>query len=215
VTSSVPSTDIRQSPKPPPLGLRERKKMQTRAAIQRHALRLFRENGFPATTMEQIAEAADISPSTLYRYFPTKEDLVLSDDYDPILMAAFQTQPADLGPVEALRATIASVFGALSAEERATLQERLRLTFTIPEVRARFMNDVIQSSEMLSELFAIRLGRTPDDFDVRVLAGTVIGALLAAHIAWNANPQGELVDMMDRALQSLIAGPGNLGPVTR
>ena len=66
--------------------LRERKKAQTRAAIQTHALRLFREQGYDATTIEQIIEAADVSETTFFRYFPTKEDVVLQDDFDPLIV---------------------------------------------------------------------------------------------------------------------------------
>jgi AcrR family transcriptional regulator len=63
-----------------PLGLRERKKIKTRQAIRREAFRLFDAHGFAATTVEQIADAAEVSPSTFFRYFPSKESLLLADD---------------------------------------------------------------------------------------------------------------------------------------
>ena len=76
------------------LGLRERKKARTRATIQKHALRLFRQQGYEATTVSQIAEAAEVSESTLFRYFPTKEDIVRWDEFDPLIVEAFKAQPA-------------------------------------------------------------------------------------------------------------------------
>src|SRR5438309_1930906 len=85
-------------------GLRERKKARTRAEIQRHALRLFRRQGYEATTISQIAEAAEVSESTFFRYFPTKEDVVLWDEFDPVIVDAFRSQPVALGPIPALRA---------------------------------------------------------------------------------------------------------------
>src|ERR1700748_3060170 len=87
-----------------PDGLRERKKAKTRAAIRDHALRLFRENGYQRTTVEQIAAAAEVSPSTFFRYFPTKEDVVLQDDMDTRMVEALERQPASLSPLSAVRA---------------------------------------------------------------------------------------------------------------
>src|SRR5215831_3477438 len=89
-----------------PCGLRERKKARTRAAIREHALRLFREQGYQRTTVEQIAAAAEVSPSTFFRYFPTKEDLILQDDMDTRMVEAFERQPAGLGPIPAVRAAL-------------------------------------------------------------------------------------------------------------
>ena len=74
-------------------GLRERKKQQTRTAIQRAALRLIAEQGYSSTTCEQIAAAAEVSPATLFRYFSTKEDIVLQDGYDPVIAAAVVARP--------------------------------------------------------------------------------------------------------------------------
>src|SRR5215472_15110349 len=105
-------------------GLRERKKAKTRAAIQRHALRLFHEQGYEATTVEQIAEAAEVSPSTFFRYFPTKEDVVLYDDLDPVFIAAYEAQPAELSPIQALRGALRAVFARLPAHEMEQQWER-------------------------------------------------------------------------------------------
>src|ERR1700751_5746065 len=85
-----------------PVGLRERKKIKTRQAIRREAFRLIDENGYAATTIEQIAEAAEVSPSTFFRYFPSKESLLLADDLDPLILAAFEAQPPDLSLIQAI-----------------------------------------------------------------------------------------------------------------
>ena len=101
-----------------PAGLRERKKAKTRAAIREHALRLFREQGYGGTTVEQIAEAAEVSPATFYRYFPTKEDVVLQDDLDVLTFGSFEAQPAELSPLAAVRAAMAD--GPAQVHRRGT-----------------------------------------------------------------------------------------------
>jgi AcrR family transcriptional regulator len=208
----MPPTD-RSVLTPAPTGLRERKKAQTRAAIQRHALRLFQDHGYAATTMEQIAAAADVSPSTLYRYFPTKEDLVLQDDYDPLMAAAFRTQPPDLPLLQAFRAAVHDVLSAITAEDRAEATTRARLSFTIPEVRARALDHMLTTADMIAELFAERLHRSPDDLEVRVLSGTIIGAMLGAQQLWINDPASDLLEITERALQYLAEGPAHLtGP---
>lgn len=99
---------------PPKQGLRELKKARTRAAIQREALRLFRERGYEATTVEQVAQAAEVAHTTVFRYFPTKEDLVISDEADPLIFASLRAQPPELTPVQALRAAMLDVLGGFT-----------------------------------------------------------------------------------------------------
>src|SRR5215472_16662896 len=165
---------------PPAQGLRERKKAKTRAAIQRRALRLFREQGYEATTVEQIAEAAEVSPSTFYRYFPTKEDVVLYDPFDPVLIAAFQAQSPTLSPMQALREALHATFASISREDMAEQWERGILIFAIPDVRMRVLNDFLVTAQVLAELVASRMGLRPDDLAVATFVGAVIGALTGA-----------------------------------
>lgn len=199
----MPSTDL-AAPKP---GLRERKKAQTRAAIQRHALLLFQEAGYHSTTMEQVAAAADVSPSTLYRYFPTKEDLILTDDYDPVLEAAYRAQPGGVPPLTAFRMAIKATISAISPDELAEMKVRTQLTFAIPEVRGRALEQFLQTSGMLARLFAERADCEADSLAARVLAGTVIGTLLAAQMKWLEDPGADLWAIIDEALGLLIQGP--------
>ncbi len=148
-------------------GLRERKKARTRAAIREHALRLFREQGYDATTVEQIAEAAEVSPSTFFRYFPTKEDVVLQDDMDLLWMDVFRAQPPDLGPIAAMRTAVHTAFEGMAASELDQLRETMDMTMAIPAVQARMMEEFARTTERIAEALAERSGKDASDFAVR------------------------------------------------
>ncbi|HEV8570822.1 MAG TPA: TetR family transcriptional regulator [Actinoplanes sp.] len=190
----------------PPTGLRERKKAKTRAAIREHAMRLFEEQGYAATTVEQIAEAADVSPSTFFRYFPTKEDTVLADDYDPLIVAELRAQPPEMNPIEAIRRSIHAIFDQISDEDWERERQRQRLFESVPELRARAMQQYLETTAMVGEVVAVRAGLPPDDFSARVLAGAVIGAAIAAvPRGMTAFDRGDF-DRLDDALMLLQAG---------
>jgi AcrR family transcriptional regulator len=167
-----------------PDGLRERKKARTRASIREHALRLFREQGYHATTVEKIAEAAEISPSTFFRYFPTKEDLVLQDDMDTRLIEALERQPAGLSALAAVRAAVREAFASYNAADLDMIRETTRLTMTVPEVRARAVDEFTRTIGLISQALAKRAGRSADDLNVRVMAGAIIGVIMAITIPW-------------------------------
>jgi AcrR family transcriptional regulator len=153
------------------LGRRERKKLRTRALIQNEALRLFLEKGFEATTIEEIAEAADIASSTFFNYFPSKEDVVLQDDLDPVLLAAINVESAGLNPIAVLRKAIHNVFSQLTPEQNTIFQRRLGLVASNPTLRAAFLN---QSANQLDQMIAVvaqSTGRSSGDFVVRNLSG--------------------------------------------
>src|SRR5207302_1200114 len=136
-------------PGPPTVGLRERKKARTRASIREHAMRLFREQGYGETTVEKIAEAAEVSPSTFFRYFPTKEDVVITDDYDPLLIAAFRAQPPEVSVVEAFRRSVREVFSSLDADVAEREAYRHELMETVPELRAALYSEYRRSIDLI------------------------------------------------------------------
>ena len=189
-----------------PAGLRERKKLKTRLAIQEHALRLFREQGYNGTTVEQIAEAAEVSPSTFFRYFPTKEDVILFDALDPLLIEAFRRQPAALSPIQALRAGIHEVWGALTPEQEEEQRERGLLAYRVPELQGALVADLLRSARLMAQLLAERAGRDPDDIRVRTYTGAVMGAMVAGMIPLIEDPAANLVANMDAVLDLLEGG---------
>lgn len=188
-------------------GLRERKKQKTRWAIQEHALRLFQEQGYEQTTVDQIAAAAEISPSTFFRYFKTKEDVVMQDEYDPLLLRLLAEAPADQPPVTALRTAMSEAFHAIGPEEMAAVYQRSQLMMKVPALRMRALDNFTGSVDMLAEGIGGRVGRDPGEVEVRAFAGAVIGALTAAIYLWaDGDGTGHPFDLIDRGLALLENG---------
>ncbi|WP_232666596.1 acyl-CoA-like ligand-binding transcription factor [Pseudonocardia sp. TRM90224] len=186
----------------PAPGLRERKKARTRKLIQSEALRLFREQGFAATTMEQVAAAAEVATSTVFRYFPTKEDLVLMDHL-PAFVDALTSAPAELGPVQAVRLALRATVAGQDPAERAEGLERERMMLTVPELWASSLDNVTGVVATMRGILAARAGREPDDPDVRNITGAVLGVLLAVWFDAVRRPEVDLATEADRALSQL------------
>jgi AcrR family transcriptional regulator len=184
-----------------PLGLRERKKIKTHRAIRREAFRLFDANGYAATTIEQIADAAEVSPSTFFRYFPSKESLLLADDLDPLILAAFEAQPPELSPGQAIRRAYETTMAQLSPEQLEFENTRQRLIFSIPELKAALYDEYYRTVTVMAEAIGHRIGRAADDFEVRVYVGALVGAMMAAY-----DSAPKTADTIYRALDFLDAG---------
>ena len=198
-------TELRSASQDKPCGLRERKKARTRAAIREHALRLFHEQGYQRTTGEQIAAAAEVSPSTFFRYFPTKEDLVLQDDMDTRMLEAFERQPTGLSPVAAIRGAIREVLESYSEADLDVIRQTTTLAMTVPEVRARAMDEFGRTIAVVSEALAKRAGRPADDLAVRTIAGAIIGVIMSITMPWAgwSSDRQIIMDMFERIDQAL------------
>jgi AcrR family transcriptional regulator len=189
-------------------GLRERKKQKTRWAIQEHAVRLFVQQGYDATTIEQIAEAAEISPSTFFRYFKTKEDVVIQDRYDDLMAEAIRAAPPELSPMEVVRGALIGSFAQIGPDEIQQVLQRARLSFSVPALRMRSLDNMITSIRFLAEPLAQRLGRAPDDFRVQAFMGACIGAIINATMAWvDADGASNIEELLNEALSVVTDGP--------
>jgi AcrR family transcriptional regulator len=182
-------------------GLRERKKIRTRQTIRREAFRLIEENGYAATTVEQIAEAADVSPSTFFRYFPTKESVLLADDLDPVILNALDAQPPDLSPSQAVRRAYQAAMANMSQDQREFEDTRQRLMFAIPELKAAMYDEYYRTITTFAEALGRRIGRESSDFELRVFAGALAGAMMAVY-----EPGPRATDTVTRALDFVDAG---------
>jgi AcrR family transcriptional regulator len=187
-------------------GLRERKKERTRETIRKRALHLFITQGYDATTVQQIIDDVDVSESTFFRYFPNKGDVVLSDSFDPIIVAAFRRQPESLTPIQALRAAFHEAFAELTAEDVAEQSARMQLVLAVPELRAAMLDQFGQAMSLLASVLAERSGRSADDMAVRTLAGAVVGVSMAVLFAMIEDPSADLATLFDRAMEQLEGG---------
>ncbi|WP_369273105.1 TetR/AcrR family transcriptional regulator [Streptomyces sp. R11] len=191
----------------PQLGLRERKKIKTRTAIRDATYALIKEQGYDATTIEQIAERAEVSPSTVFRYFPTKEDIVLTDEYDPILLQELRKRPADEPWMESLRYVMKLAIGAATEEDPEAVRLRSHLLVQVPAVRSRMLESMSATGRMLGEAIAERTGRARDSFEVRVFTMSLIGGLVEITLYWAENDfEDDLHGLLDRALDVIEHG---------
>jgi AcrR family transcriptional regulator len=188
-------------------GLRERKIAKTKVSIQEHALRLFAQNGYVSTTVEQIAEASEVSPSSFFRYFQTKEAVVLYDSLDPVIIEAIRKQPMDLSIIQALRNATTETFGNLSAEKQKLEMQRFELLRTIPALQPSMYEEMARNIDLLAVIIAERAQKDPDDLGVRNLAGAIIGVGLAAMLqAYKRPKEIHSIKAFDMALERLNQG---------
>ncbi|MER6981825.1 TetR/AcrR family transcriptional regulator [Streptomyces carpinensis] len=191
----------------PQLGLRERKKIKTREAIRDATYALIKEQGYDATTIEQIADRAEVSPSTVFRYFPTKEDIVLTDEYDPLMVEELRARPADESWIDSLRHVIHMALDTMMAEDPEVVRMRAHLGIQIPAVRSRMVESMSETGRLIRESIAERTGLDPDSLEVRVYAMSLTGGLMEVYMHWAENDfRGELRDLVDRALDVLEHG---------
>ena len=192
------------------VGRRERKKLETRFALRRAALRLVAENGLDRVTVADIADAADVSVRTFFNHFPCKEDALVGADLHRLqkLRAALTEQPPDRAPIAALRAVIIELAAKLS-DYREDLLAEMRVVQANPALRAREMSEFAQYERELVAEVARRSGTDPArDLYPLLTARVAVSAFRAALTLWCtiddppalSNLGGEAFDLLEQGL---------------
>ncbi|MDY7102435.1 MAG: TetR/AcrR family transcriptional regulator [Actinomycetota bacterium] len=169
------------------LPLRERKKARTKLTIQDHAFRLFTERGYEATTVEEIAAAAEVGPRTVYRYFPTKDELVLWDVIDDTqLRTLVRARPGE-SPAATVMRSLGDVLAEIDSGARRSLLMRLRLMLDDPGLFAAASARMLREVDRISEAIAAECDGAADDVELRIVVGAVLGAWWQGGVEWARN----------------------------
>ena len=168
-------------------------------------MRLFLADGFDATTVEMIAAAADVSPMTCFRYFRTKEDLVLSDDYDVLIASMIEAEPPVLGPVDRIQNGVLKAIDKVWDEDRELVLARSQLLMRTPQLRARLWEQQSATVEILARSLGPRSGSS--DFELRVVAAACLSTMTVAVEYWASHPdKADLSDLLRNGFRTLREG---------
>lgn len=193
-------------------GLRERKKERTRDAIRDEARDLFLERGFPGTTIDDIAAAADVSPRTFFRYFASKEEVLFSrfDETLELLRAFLEDRPADEGVGAALRAASAEFasMGSTVSGDRAMFD----LMRSTEALHARYLESFFRLESIAAEWIARRTQRSPEDGLPRTLAAVLAAGARVSLDVWSDQPEARLQDLLELPLAMIDSALQDEGP---
>lgn len=196
------------------MGLRELKAARTRAAIAHVGLDLFERQGYDTTTMEQIAQRAEVSPTTLYRYFPTKESLLTGELFAHSGTAAdeLRARPGSENLGTALGAVLLGRLRTVDADaERVT---RLRRQIDLaPEARARVFDSAYQELTFLEEAIAERSGTSPSEVWVQVTARTWLMVWQTALDMMRSGPEARSAEACAREVLAALSSGATVLPV--
>ena len=183
---------------------RQRKKAATSDRIRASALRLFREQGYDATTVEQIAAAAGVSHMTFFRYFPTKEDVALSDRFDPLIASAIAQTPAAWPLIQRIRAVLVQGLRQVYDTDRDTLLAQVKLIVSTPALRERQWAGQIATQQAILHALQTDQYDPRASFQAKVTVAACLAAASTAVLTWVENDgTPELPDLIEQAFDTL------------
>jgi AcrR family transcriptional regulator len=193
------------------VGLRERKKARTREALQEAAMDLFSRQGFDRTTVEEIADACEVSPRTFFRYFPTKEDVLFADGEArrARLLAVIADRPPGEAPFVALRESMRTLADDYR-DDRAALVARFRIVAASPHLQAYKAEHQHGWEADVVEVLARRDGASATSVsrdELQLVTALATTALRVALDTWMADATtADLNALLDHAFDRLASG---------
>jgi len=163
------------------------KAASTRSRLQETATRLFAEQGYDATTVEQIARAAGVSHMTFFRHFATKDAVVLDDGFDPTIAAAVAATPSSLPPVTRVCRGMRAALSHIDVPEQEQVRERVRIAAQHPSLRIGMYANTEETREAV---VGVLVDDGADEFAARVAAAAVLAALTVALQEWCLGDDG-------------------------
>ena len=183
---------------------RQRKKNATRDRIRVSALRLFGEQGYDATTVEQIAAAAGVSHMTFFRYFPAKEDVALSDSYDPLLAGLLGQTPDTWPLTDRIRTALLQGLRQLYDADRDTLLAQNKLIIATPALRERLWASQMDTQQLILQALGTGQDNPQPSFTDRVTVAACLAAATTAILTWVENDgTPELPHLIEQAFDTL------------
>ena len=188
---------------------RERKKLETRAALESAALRLFAAQGYERTTIEEIAAAADVAVRTFFRYFQSKQHVLFGEVAHNVagrLRMALDSQPHRIDPVTAVGAALAAL-GLEDGEQERQVLARIRLVEQLPELGGTYHLLFQELHEVIADSVAARVGQPRTALYPQLLAAAATGAVKSALTVFQATDGARsLNDLRDEAYHLLTCG---------
>jgi AcrR family transcriptional regulator len=183
-----------------PRRLRERKKAATQALLRASALRLFKERGFGAVSVDAIAADANVSRSTFFRYFGSKEAVLFNDldESGDLFLTELRARPLAETPWQAFEEALV----ATSVRSRQTPDEQLvvnELLYNDPALSGRRMQEQERWGDLLAHVFATRAGRSDPESEDRLAAATCMAIAEELSRMWRADPDSDPADLIRKS----------------
>jgi mycofactocin system transcriptional regulator len=182
-----------------------RPRTTSRDEVQRVALALFAERGFEETTLDEVAAAVGVSRRTLFRYYPSKNDIVWGEFSEQLegLRAHLADAEADEPLMEVVRRAVVAFNDYGDQDE---LRIRMRLITSVPALQGHSMLRYRDWCDVVAEFVAARLGGRVDDQLPQVIANAALGTAMATYRHWITHRDADLLAELDEAFRLLAAG---------